>query len=632
MSLFITYTKHSGEKVDLTATPQDRPELIVGRRDGSFTPDIRFDADHAVSRRHARIYYARSMWYIEQLAEGNETRITPQEGSTITLQAGVAQELPTAGVIFFGASGKSVAHFRRTDEVEILPDGVITPRSEGDSQPIPEDQQIGMLARLTALMKQPGDKAVAALATMLQQEFPIAYAGGVALCDDKEIYVPAGYPPGKAEISFTLARRVFDSRRALRWDRSTASTSSQQMSSLSDTTQALYAPVVRGVRVIGMLYLHTRATFSTTQFGVLMAIADTLSAMPQFQPTASDLNLPSVFLSYSHQDKEFVRRLANDLRRQRVRVWFDERLRGGKEWEAQLLQAIQQSSAFGLVISPNSLSSKYVKWEIKQARAAKKPIFPLLHQPTTPVPATLKRLQWIDLSARYAEGVLELTHELYQIVDNAAPKPSTRKTSSPRQKIRILFLAANPRDTTPLRVDEEMRTIEERLRESEYRDRFDEPVSKWAVRTEDITEYLLRYKPHIVHFAGHGSPTGEIILENASGDAQPADPQALARLFQALKDNDDPSNDVRCVVLNACFAATQAQVIADVVGCVVGMSHKVSDDAAIAFAGSFYLALGYGQKIRKAFDIAAAEMQFHERSENPQLLPPDLDSQVSIFR
>jgi len=65
---------------------------------------------------------------------------------------------------------------------------------------------------------------------------------------------------------------------------------------------------------------------------------------------------------------------------------------------------------------------------------------------------------------------------------------------------------------------------------------------------------------------------------------------------------------------------------------VVGMSHKVSNDAAIAFAGSFYLALGYGQKIRKAFNIAAVEMGFLDKSENAQLLPTNLDPSATIFR
>jgi hypothetical protein len=38
------------------------------------------------------------------------------------------------------------------------------------------------------------------------------------------------------------------------------------------------------------------------------------------------------------------------------------------------------------------------------------------------------------------------------------------------EKIRILFLAANPKDTTQLRLDEEIREIQAKIRAAEFRD------------------------------------------------------------------------------------------------------------------------------------------------------------------
>ena len=108
--------------------------------------------------------------------------------------------------------------------------------------------------------------------------------------------------------------------------------------------------------------------------------------------------------------------------------------------------------------------------------------------------------------------------------------------------VRILFLAANPRDTDPLRLGEEVRTIDERLREADYRDRLD-LVPHFAVRLEDLSRSLLRYKPHLVHFSGHGSPSGAIILEDAAGRSSEVSPKALGALFGILRDN------LRCVVL-----------------------------------------------------------------------------------
>jgi hypothetical protein len=70
--------------------------------------------------------------------------------------------------------------------------------------------------------------------------------------------------------------------------------------------------------------------------------------------------------------------------------------------------------------------------------------------------------------------------------------------------LKILFLAANPSDTTRLRLDQEIRAIDEKLRQTEFRDKY-EIEQQWAVRVADLQGHLLRHKPNIVHFCGHGS-------------------------------------------------------------------------------------------------------------------------------
>ena len=118
--------------------------------------------------------------------------------------------------------------------------------------------------------------------------------------------------------------------------------------------------------------------------------------------------------------------------------------------------------------------------------------------------------------------------------------------------IKILFLAANPRDTDSLRLGEEVRAIKERLRLADLRDQF-VVEQEWAVRVTDLQGHLLHHQPHIVHLSGHGSRVGQIILEDQTGHSKPVPPEALKRLFATLKDN------VRCVVLNACYLESQAQ-------------------------------------------------------------------------
>ena len=79
----------------------------------------------------------------------------------------------------------------------------------------------------------------------------------------------------------------------------------------------------------------------------------------------------------------------------------------------------------------------------------------------------------------------------------------TLESSFP-QRVVILFLAANPSTTTRLRLDSEVRAIDQALRQANYRDQFD-LRQHWAVRVADLQELLLRHQPHIVHFSGHGS-------------------------------------------------------------------------------------------------------------------------------
>jgi hypothetical protein len=165
-------------------------------------------------------------------------------------------------------------------------------------------------------------------------------------------------------------------------------------------------------------------------------------------------------------------------------------------------------------------------------------------------------------------------------------------------KVKALFLAAYP-DSSPLKLDEEIRSITQKLREAEYRDI--DLVSAWAVRPDDLLQMLNEHKPNIVHFSGHGSSSGEIILvdENlvkGKRVPKPVSPVAIKALFQVLKDN------VQVVLLNACFSRIQAEAIKDVIDCVIGMNTAIGDQAAITFAASFYRALGFGRSVEEAFE------------------------------
>ncbi|WP_437907983.1 CHAT domain-containing protein [Sorangium sp. So ce327] len=165
----------------------------------------------------------------------------------------------------------------------------------------------------------------------------------------------------------------------------------------------------------------------------------------------------------------------------------------------------------------------------------------------------------------------------------------------------ILFLSANPSGTTRLALDHEVREIEQRLRASELRGAF-RLEQAWATRASDLQECLLRHRPTIVHFSGHGNSSGELLLEDEAGRAVPVQASAIATLFRVLR------RDIRCVLLNACFSETQARAIAEHIECVIGMTIAVDDRSAIAFAGAFYQALGYGEDVKSAFELGCNQI------------------------
>jgi hypothetical protein len=174
---------------------------------------------------------------------------------------------------------------------------------------------------------------------------------------------------------------------------------------------------------------------------------------------------------------------------------------------------------------------------------------------------------------------------------------------------KILILSANPKDTSKLRLDEEVREIQAALKRANNRFEF-EIVAHSALRVEDLRRALLDYQPAIVHFSGHGSENEGLTLENNSGFSQLVSTESLARLFKSFQE------DVECVLLNACYSETQASSIHQYIDCVMGMSQAVGDKAAIKFAIGFYDALGAGKPYEVCFELGCASIDLEGIAES----------------
>ena len=85
-----------------------------------------------------------------------------------------------------------------------------------------------------------------------------------------------------------------------------------------------------------------------------------------------------VFISYAREDQAYIRKLADSLRRRGLEVWMDDRIDFGDRWWQTIVQAIDASAAFVVVMTPTAEKSEWVEREVLVALDEGKPIFPLL--------------------------------------------------------------------------------------------------------------------------------------------------------------------------------------------------------------------------------------------------------------
>lgn len=169
------------------------------------------------------------------------------------------------------------------------------------------------------------------------------------------------------------------------------------------------------------------------------------------------------------------------------------------------------------------------------------------------------------------------------------------------EKITVLFMAANPKDTAPLRLDEEARSIQAKIRLSEYRDSV-QFESRWATRASDILQAINETNPTIVHFSGHGTQTGELALLNPDGSTKIVSKEAITMAMATASDT------IRLIVFNACFSETQAKNVVEHIEAAIGMSDSIRDDTACTFAAQLYSSIGFGRSLQASFNQAIAEL------------------------
>ncbi|MEA3345008.1 MAG: toll/interleukin-1 receptor domain-containing protein [Chloroflexota bacterium] len=129
-----------------------------------------------------------------------------------------------------------------------------------------------------------------------------------------------------------------------------------------------------------------------------------------------------VFISHTQHDDVLARKIADALQESGLDVWDDRYIMPGDNWAEKVSQALEESQAMVVLISPEALQSKWVRREIEYALGKKDysrkliPVFvgPRDSIPEEKVPWILRRLKTIELSdlQEQEEGIRQIRETL----------------------------------------------------------------------------------------------------------------------------------------------------------------------------------------------------------------------------
>lgn len=156
--------------------------------------------------------------------------------------------------------------------------------------------------------------------------------------------------------------------------------------------------------------------------------------------------MPQIFISYSHKDRDFVRRLDRDLATllPKAEVFYDMVIPPGESWVETLTAQIEQADIVLAVLSPDYLESSWAMQElnvaIERRLRAQARIIPLLVRPCNPE-GFLSLLSWVDFTEDYDEALARLIWGI------TGERPQAAKGEEPGDTVRVI----NPSEVENLR-------------------------------------------------------------------------------------------------------------------------------------------------------------------------------------
>ena len=233
--------------------------------------------------------------------------------------------------------------------------------------------------------------------------------------------------------------------------------------------------------------------------------------------TSSDFKY-DVFVSYSHQDSEWVRDwLVPRLQKAGLRVGIDVReLQPGTPWAIELERAITQSRVILIVLTPDYLNSQWASFENVLVRTLdpagrQRRVIPLVLEPCE-LPLRIRTLTYADF-ARPDQTDFQLSRLLAGIGVEEAPSPTIPSAKSTIQPVdydlkairNLLTVALDDEELTSLCFDGFRRVYEE----------FSTGMSK-RQKVQRLIEYCERHLEldRLLHIVRQRNPSQYSVFED----------------------------------------------------------------------------------------------------------------------
>ena len=171
------------------------------------------------------------------------------------------------------------------------------------------------------------------------------------------------------------------------------------------------------------------------------------------------------------------------------------------------------------------------------------------------------------------------------------------------------LLRRQPQGTEKLDLSGEIAQIKAQIKSARYGERLNF-IPLDAAGTDQLQENVLRHQPQIIHISGHGRKDGYLLLQDKNNRPKRVSTTALVELFKLYREF------VRAVVFNACFTPNQVEALGKLIGCGIGMSWEISDEAAIVFAVGLYRGIAYAYPVSSVFRQAVGELMLEGTNEH----------------